>query len=245
MRNSCWGPSSADGSCHPPRAWENGRASGRGEACAVVSEAGCCFMSACQGSLVVHRIANGKAHLGRGLQGVQMHVHVSLERPVPAVTCLLRGACGPLLGQRGRAWTVRSASYFPDSAPAQASAKTVRLRGQGPAAAPVAWARSLCLAPQLARRPLISPRRLCAGLSSWAFLLGLSAAPSSRPTPCRAALQGHPLAQHCPGNRQSSLGPYGACGLAGRENFKKLKKETNTIHIYIYVCVSIYLYMYM
>lgn len=170
MRNSCWGTSSADGSCHPPRAWENGRASGRGEACAVISEAGCCFMSACQGSLVTHRIANGKAHLGRGLQGVQMHVHgsadVSLERPVPAVTCLLRGACGPLLGQRGRAWTVRSASYFPDSAPAQASAKTVRLRGQGPAAAPVAWARSLCLAPQLARRPLISPGRLCAGLVS-------------------------------------------------------------------------------
>lgn len=136
MRNSCWGPSSADGSCHPPRAWENGRASGRGEACTVISEAGCCFMSACQGSLVTHRITNGKAHLGRGLQGVQMHVHgsadVSLERPVPAVTCLLRGACGPLLGQRGRAWTVRSASYFPDSAPAQASAKTGPSPGPGP-----------------------------------------------------------------------------------------------------------------
>lgn len=103
-------------------------------------------------------------------EGCRVHVHgsadVSFERPVPAVTCLLRGACGPLLGQRGRAWTVRSASYFPDSAPAQASAKTVRLRGRGPAAAPVAWARSLCLAPQLARRPLISPGRLCAGLVS-------------------------------------------------------------------------------
>lgn len=69
-------------------------------------------------------------------EGCRVHVHgsadVSFERPVPAVTCLLRGACGPLLGQRGRAWTVRSASYFPDSAPAQASAKTGPSPGPGP-----------------------------------------------------------------------------------------------------------------
>lgn len=197
-------------------------------------------MSACQGSLVTHRITNGKAHLGRGLQGVQMHVHgsadVSLERPVPAVTCLLRGACGPLLGQRGRAWTVRSASYFPDSAPAQASAKTVRLRGQGPAAAPVAWARSLCLAPQLARRPLISPGRLCAGLVSGPILTAHSLPGCPSGPSLGSALSGKQAKQPRPLRRLWSSWE--------RILYKTEKGNKHHTYIYIYIRVRIYLSVY-
>lgn len=54
----------ADGSCHPPRAWRNVMALGRGaEVWAIISKPGWFLMLTCHGSLIVYRIDLQKVFL--------------------------------------------------------------------------------------------------------------------------------------------------------------------------------------